>query len=125
MIPPRSSLYPPGDQLSRALAATAQMITVSPADQWANLTGVQGGACAMYSTIWSGQPELRGGPDRPSPPDRDVDHLSDDPAAAYRRARQALRAAFAQPGVSTGRHRDGVSGGIAACDRGFSCRVVG
>jgi uncharacterized protein (TIGR03086 family) len=33
------------------------------------------------------------------PPDRDADHLGDDPVGAFRHAAAALRGAFAQPGV--------------------------
>lgn len=33
------------------------------------------------------------------PPDRDADHLGDDPVGAFRRAAAALRDAFARPGV--------------------------
>jgi uncharacterized protein (TIGR03086 family) len=33
------------------------------------------------------------------PPDRSADHLGDDPLAAFRQAGDALRAAFARPGV--------------------------
>lgn len=86
--------------LDRALAATDAVVAGIRPVQWSSPTPckewdvravlnhlVRGNL--LFAAIVQGQP----------PPDRDADHLGDDPLTAFRRASEGLRAAFAAPGV--------------------------
>lgn len=90
----------PLEQLTRALDATGDLLAGVREDQWGAPTGCPGwrvrelvdhlvGGNRTFAAILSGQ----------APPDRDADHLRDDPIGAYRDAGQALRAGFSRPGV--------------------------
>ncbi len=90
----------PDQQLTQALNATEHLVAAIRDDQWAAATGCAPwtvrelldhlvGGNQTFAAILTGQ----------TPPDRAADHLGADPTAAYRAAGEALRAAFAQPGV--------------------------
>ena len=86
--------------LARALAATDAVAAGIAAAQWSSPTPcteldvravlnhlVSGNL--LFAAIIQGEP----------PPDRNADHLVDDPATAFRCASEGLREAFARPGV--------------------------
>lgn len=90
----------PVHQLSRALTATGELIVGIDAGQWSQPTVCTGWTVRellnhlvvghlAFAAILTGK----------APPERAVDHLGDDPFAAYREAAEALRAAFSQPDV--------------------------
>jgi uncharacterized protein (TIGR03086 family) len=90
----------PADQLAPALDATGRLVAAVRDDQWAEPTGCVGwsvrdllnhlvGGNLLFAAVLTGQ----------DPPDLGADHLGADPADAYRRSGEAVRAAFAQPGA--------------------------
>lgn len=97
----------PVDQLARALDVTEQVVATVRDEQWIQPTPCTDwtvrdlvdhlvGGNRLFAGILRGEPspspaDLRGG--------QGVDHLGDDPVAAYRDAADALLAAFRAPGV--------------------------
>ena len=92
---------PLAEQLGRAFAAVAGLISNIRADQWSAPTPCADwtvrqvvnhliGMNRVFAALLAGQPP----PARPS-----ADHVEDDPAGAYRGSAAALLAAFSRPGV--------------------------
>jgi uncharacterized protein (TIGR03086 family) len=90
----------PEDQLARAVDATERLVVAVRDDEWAEPTGCPEwtvrdllnhlvGGNLVAAAVLTGE----------QPPDPSADHLGSDPADAYRRSGQALRAAFARPGA--------------------------
>lgn len=95
-----TTTHSPLAQLATALDATGALVAAVRTDQWSAPTPCADwsvrellnhlvGGNAAFAAILTGR----------TPPDRAADHLGDDPAAAYRAAGEALRAAFDEPGV--------------------------
>src|SRR5579859_2235356 len=86
--------------LDRALAAADVVVAGIRADQWPAPTPCTGlDVRTLLNHLVTGNllfaALVRGTP----PPERDADHLDGDPLAAFRRAADELREAFAAPGV--------------------------
>jgi uncharacterized protein (TIGR03086 family) len=86
--------------LDAAIAGTETIVGGIAAGQWGAPTPCTGldvrtlvnhlvSGNLLFAALVTGTP----------PPDRDADHLGDDPVGAFRRAATALRDAFARPGV--------------------------
>lgn len=92
----------PLTDLSRALAATGQVVAGIGASQWQADTPCPGlDVRALLNHLVTGNlvfaARVGGGP----APDPDADQLGDDPLAVFRSAGDALQQAFAAPGVLT------------------------
>src|SRR4051794_3091893 len=86
------------DRLARAAEAVERLVDAVGDDQWGAPTGCPGWTVRdllahLVGGTWGAVAAL-GGPRRP-----EGDPLGDDPAAALREADEALRGAFARPGV--------------------------
>src|SRR5450759_4370966 len=97
----------PVDELAQALRGTEQLVDAVRDEQWTRTTPctdwkvrdlvnhLVGGNRLFAGILRGGQPP----PLTDLPRLQGIDHLGDDPVAAYREAADALLAAFRQPGV--------------------------
>jgi uncharacterized protein (TIGR03086 family) len=98
-----TSLPSPVDDLRRVLDAVQPLVDGVREEQWIAPTPcVEWNVRTLLNHVVTGnqifEATVRGTP----PPDRTVDHLGDDPSAAFRDSGDALIDAFTQPGVLEG-----------------------
>jgi uncharacterized protein (TIGR03086 family) len=90
----------PLDQLGPALDATDQLVAGVRPDQWSEETGCPGWSVRdLVEHVVGGQFAFAAILNRADPADGSTDPLGADPTAALRRSGDALRSAFARPGV--------------------------
>lgn len=88
------------DQLARAESATGRLVDAVRDDQWASPTGCSGWSVRdLLNHLVGGNRIVAAALTGQAPPDQAADHLGDEPVDAYVRSGEAMRAAFAQPGV--------------------------
>jgi uncharacterized protein (TIGR03086 family) len=86
--------------LDGALAGTETIVAAIDTDQWGAPTPCTGlDVRTLVNHLVTGNLLFAALVTGAAPPDRDADHLGDDPVGAFRRAAAALREAFARPGV--------------------------
>jgi len=86
--------------MDRAVAGAEVIVGGIKAVQWADPTPCTGlDVRTLVNHLVTGNLLFAALANEAPPPDRSLDHLGDDPLAAFRRAGAALHEAFAQPGV--------------------------
>lgn len=88
------------DDMNRAITGAAAIVAGIKGGQWTAPTPCTGvDVRTLVNHLVSGNLVFTALVSATAGPDRDADHLGDDPLAAFQWAGEALRAAFARPGV--------------------------